>query len=204
MGKKQRFPKKRNDEIKKAKTSFFENSGLKKELKRVKEENKNLQEKLRNSTRMDPFTGLKNKVWFNEEGPRLFAREKRYGREMFVCFIDLDCFKEVNDTHGHLVGDSALLKFSNLLGRVIKRGSDVIARIGGDEFVLLLCDTDETGCNEVCEAITAEFAKVFSNLPHLGISIGVAKSSDAPNFEEFVYSADKEMYLQKKSKKLTR
>lgn len=89
----------------------------------------------------DSLTGLYNRAYFEEQTERAWQLARRYGYSMTVAIMDLDNFKAVNDTYGHLVGDQMLREFVDIIRKVV-RTSDVAARFGGDEFVVLLPQTD--------------------------------------------------------------
>ncbi len=110
-------------------------------LRELAEKNKELED----LSAMDPLTGLMNRRYFDK---RLLAESRRSRREqtpLSLAIIDIDHFKKVNDTYGHLCGDFCLKEFASILKATIKRPSDVICRYGGEEFVLVLPNTDMAG-----------------------------------------------------------
>lgn len=102
----------------------------------------------------DSLTGIANRRAFTRELEREFGRARRYGYRLAVVFVDLDNFKVINDTYGHAAGDVALQTLASVLAGAV-RGSDLAARIGGDEFALLLVQTDEEMARRVVERIQA-------------------------------------------------
>ena len=90
----------------------------------------------------DPLTQLKNRRFLFSQLRSLMSGARRHGRPMAVAMIDLDGFKAINDAHGHAVGDEALVAAAEALGRAL-RAEDVLGRIGGEEFLALLPDTDD-------------------------------------------------------------
>jgi len=108
------------------------------------------EQRLDHMSKTDGLTGVANRRHFLELLERELARTQRYGATLSCVMIDLDHFKEVNDRHGHLVGDQVLVAVAEALQRSI-RDSDVVARYGGEEFVLLLPSTDVTGARELAE-----------------------------------------------------
>jgi diguanylate cyclase (GGDEF)-like protein len=98
----------------------------------------------------DPLTGLANRREFFAAFERELARADRHGATVAVAILDLDHFKAINDVHGHIVGDQALVMAARVVGEGLRR-VDVLARYGGEEFVVLLPDTDAEGARAVAE-----------------------------------------------------
>jgi diguanylate cyclase (GGDEF)-like protein len=101
---------------------------------------------------VDDATDVYNARYLLEALDREVRRSERYGSELSILFIDLDRFKLVNDTHGHLVGTSVLRQLSRLLTQSVRQ-VDTVARYGGDEFTILLADTGERGARVIAERI---------------------------------------------------
>ncbi|MDC2890925.1 transporter substrate-binding domain-containing diguanylate cyclase [Psychrosphaera algicola] len=99
--------------------------------------------KLKHLASHDLMTGLPNRALFNDRLNQAIVSHRRNNKVLAVMFVDLDGFKQVNDTFGHDVGDELLIMVSDRL-RVVGRASDTVARIGGDEFVILVTDLDDT------------------------------------------------------------
>jgi diguanylate cyclase (GGDEF)-like protein len=133
-------------------------------------------------------------------------RASRSGRPLSLLFIDLDGFKAVNDTHGHLFGSRALVEAAAVI-RQSARETDVVSRFGGDEFALVLPDTGGEGAFAVGERIRERIAAhkflAGDGLDiHLTASVGVATLPDvAASAEELVQAADKAMYQVKETGK---
>ncbi len=118
-------------------------------LRELSEKNREL-EKL---SAIDSLTGLMNRRFFDK---RILAETRRSKREMTplsVAILDIDHFKRINDTYGHLCGDHCLKEFAKLLQQEIKRPSDTISRYGGEEFVLILPNTDVNGVLSLIERV---------------------------------------------------
>ena len=107
-------------------------------------ERKRLEPQIQEIADRDALTGLFSRRRFQEELEREVSRARRHGRPGALLVLDLDGFREVNDSLGHAAGDELLTRIGEAL-RSILRDSDVLARIGGDEFALILPDTDEAG-----------------------------------------------------------
>jgi len=141
----------------------------------------------------DDLTGLYNDRWFNVRLSETLAEARTNNKELVVMFMDLDSFKEINDTHGHLAGSQVLREVGFILKRIVTRGNATIARYGGDEFVMILPETnlDEgvTICEQIREAIaehtflSREWAYHMPPLHLAGIisaSIGIAQHLPDP------------------------
>ena len=152
---------------------------------------------------MDGLTGVHNKRYFGEMLEREVSRSMRYDRTFALFLIDIDHFKEVNDTMGHLAGDAVLRQ----LGAVVRnrmRRDDIVARIGGEEFAVLLPEVDATAGTEVAE----DLRKMVESTPfrfesdtlHVTISIGVtAWKQGFATGDDIVKAADDKLYEAKRS-----
>jgi diguanylate cyclase (GGDEF)-like protein/PAS domain S-box-containing protein len=127
------------------------------ERKRTEAEVQKLQEQLRDQAVHDPLTGLYNRRYLDETVERELARAVRYKQPIGIVMCDLDHFKQVNDTHGHLAGDEVLRVFANLLKKHA-RGSDIVCRFGGEEFVLFLPDMPPAVAYQRAEQLRMEIA----------------------------------------------
>src|SRR5438067_9431667 len=154
----------------------------------------------------DDLTHLYNSRYLNQVLRRETKRASRSGRPLSLLFIDLDGFKAVNDTHGHLFGSRALVEAAAVI-RTSARETDVVSRFGGDEFALVLPDTGGEGAFAVGERIRDRIAEhrflEADGLDiHLTASVGVATLPDvAASAEELVQAADKAMYQVKETGK---
>ena len=135
------------------------------------------QAQLEHQATHDPLTGLPNRALFQELGEQALARSNRYGTTVAVLFLDLDRFKPVNDSLGHTVGDELLVHIATRLRSSIRRG-DVVARFGGDEFVIL-CEhpAGQTEMVELARRLIAALSvpvPVQSTEATVGASVGIA------------------------------
>lgn len=154
----------------------------------------------------DDLTHLYNSRYLNLVLRRETKRASRSGRPLSLLFIDLDGFKAVNDTHGHLFGSRALVEAAAVI-RGSARETDVVARFGGDEFAIILPDTGGEGAFAVGARVRDKIA-AYTFLAgdgldiHLTVSVGVATLPDvAASSEELVQAADNAMYQVKDSGK---
>jgi len=146
----------------------------------------------------DGLTGLYNRKSFDDKLDSEFSRCKRYGHSMSLVMIDIDHFKPVNDTYGHLAGDAVLTNLSKLFGRYF-RSVDFIARYGGEEFVIILPETPISGAVLTCERIRMAIANnevhVNQHTLRVTISIGIAQyDSSMKTPESLLDAADKKLY----------
>lgn len=149
----------------------------------------------------DELTGLYNRRYLMQSlaQQRALANRSRY--RFVLCFIDLDHFKKVNDQYGHPFGDKVLKKFAELVDLSL-REVDIGARIGGEEFVLVLADTNLDAARQVCERMSKKWLKVkFPEAPKLAptMSVGVTAYRPAERIEDTLERADQLLYEAKES-----
>jgi diguanylate cyclase (GGDEF)-like protein len=162
-------------------------------------------DKLEQISVRDELTGLLNRRGFLSTASRYVALAKR-NLSLFVCiYFDLDKLKIINDTYGHAHGDTAIKAIASILNKTFRQ-TDVIGRIGGDEFTVLALDYSETGCNGIIERIdflVDEYNNVTGNPWKLGYSCGIASSSQEHGFniDTLMKLADQALYKHKQEKK---
>jgi diguanylate cyclase (GGDEF)-like protein len=162
---------------------------------------KHVEEELRRLATTDPLTGVANRRHFVEQGSRLLARASRDGEPASLALLDIDRFKQVNDTHGHAAGDQVLRQISRLCAELSRPG-DLLARWGGEEFILLLPRTDLAAAFAVAERLRAAVAALAiegGGGPPLRVtaSFGVAQAR-APELDELARRADRALYRAKR------
>ncbi|NWF63806.1 MAG: diguanylate cyclase [Chloroflexi bacterium] len=180
------------------------------ELRRVKNEIEEINHTLRRAfereqiaSRTDALTGVFNRRYFFELLEYEFAASRRYDYLFSLAMFDVDWLKRINDLHGHQTGDAVLKKAAEVVKAQL-RSSDVLARYGGDEFVILLPDSDAKEAMKVLERIQQEFqsALVKAGDIELGISISAGIASihrDMQQPDQLVTKADKALYAAKNS-----
>jgi diguanylate cyclase (GGDEF)-like protein len=161
------------------------------------------QESLGRMARYDTLTGLPNRKYFMEILERALSQSRRSDKNIALMFFDLDGFRAVNDTYGHKVGDTLLIEAGNRARRLLRQG-DLIARQGGDEFLILLYnDPDEVTVNEIAKRLAVELS-----LPYIieswelvvSASIGITVASDSDfDIKEFIGNVNIAMYRSKDS-----
>ncbi len=154
---------------------------------------------------MDPVTNIYNKRYFTERLKQEFSLAKRNKTGLSLIMIDLDFFKKINDTYGHLAGDFILGKLSEVFCSMT-RDEDIVARYGGEEFVAILPGSSEEGAVICAERIREKIAQtpfIFEREKiNITVSIGIA-TLDEDNFfggyEDFIEAADNCLYRSKKN-----
>ncbi len=151
----------------------------------------------------DPLTRLKNRRAFFENGTKHLSVARRYNTDFSIIAADLDYFKRVNDTYGHQAGDEALIAVASILLQMT-RAEDTVARVGGEEFAMLLPDTNRLGAAVLAERIRAavecERFMVTEQTVQLTLSIGVASFAveRVDSVDQLLNIADQRLYLAKR------
>jgi diguanylate cyclase (GGDEF)-like protein len=148
---------------------------------------------------IDGLTTLHNRRWFDEMFPLQVARLEREGRVGALLMGDVDRFKELNDRHGHAVGDAALRRIGRALLSGLRPG-DLLARYGGEEFAVLLADVDGVAAMEVANRLRRIVsASASDGAPSCTMSIGVAPIQHGEGFDALVARADAALFRAKDS-----
>ncbi len=153
-------------------------------------------------TRLDPLTELLNRRGMRAALEHEMSRAQRLGHRFGVIWLDVDRFKEINDTLGHAVGDLALLAISDRIRRTIRQ-YDTAARWGGDEFIILLPETDIERLGTFCERLRARVAEIrhlgdveMVDIP-LSVSVGAYLCHPGEPLDSILHMADKALYAAK-------
>jgi diguanylate cyclase (GGDEF)-like protein len=153
-------------------------------------------------TQRDPLTGIANRAGINAKGPESFKRSNLLGIPLSIITFDIDHFKKVNDTYGHLAGDYVLTEIASVISNKLIRENDFFARTGGEEFCLLLLGSNLKVASEVAQRIRAtleahQFVFEGNQIP-ITISAGVAvKSEHDQDWEQTFDRSDKALYVSK-------
>ena len=174
-------------------------------LARVKKELRIIEliEKLNKQATTDPLTGVYNRRFFMDSCQKNIALAKRKKEPLSILMIDIDHFKQINDTYGHAIGDEVIQKLSSIM-QESQRKSDVIARYGGEEFLILLPDTPYERAKEVAQKLRKKVEESFVETHNgkkvrFSVSIGVATIHKEDSYETLMHNADKALYQAKES-----
>jgi diguanylate cyclase (GGDEF)-like protein len=187
-----------DDVAEKNRQLFIENLNLQSEIERLKKANF-----------IDAATGIYNKRYLQIRLEEEFARARRYGFPLSSIFIDLDNFKSINDTYGHIIGDRLLKEGASVLDGWC-RSEDVLVRFGGEEFVVLMSDTGSSEAVILAERIRKKIAEYIFSHGDIKISVSASLGVSTLNNGDFEYvsdpeelicMADKAMYMVKQNGK---
>jgi len=164
--------------------------------------NARLEADLFRQTIVDPLTEVLNRRGLEQALEREIARYRRYGGELTVAILDLDHFKQLNDTHGHVAGDSVLKAVAGILRKRL-RVTDAVGRFGGEEFVLVLPQTDEARSGPIleflCQSIREHPFAFLKTTVRATASFGAATTDGRKSIQalELLHEADKALYRAK-------
>jgi diguanylate cyclase (GGDEF)-like protein len=170
-------------------------------LRELSEKNREL-EKL---SAIDPLTGLMNRGYFDKQILAECRRSKREVTTLSLAMLDIDFFKKINDTFGHLCGDHCLKVFASILKESTKRPSDIICRYGGEEFVLILPNTAQDGLEKLLERVreNVKNKKILFEGHEISMTVSIGGCSRVVLAEEekdlMIAFADKQLYRAKDS-----
>ncbi len=169
---------------------------------RLESDLKSAQIELERMAKIDFLTGIANNRFFFEAGESEIQRAHRYNRPLAVLMVDLDHFKKINDTYGHAIGDKALMELA-VTCKDLLRNIDIFGRLGGEEFAILLPETDIVGGGIIAERLLSAIAKTNieadNKILHITVSIGVAELlPDENQLETLLKRADDAMYEAKR------
>jgi len=157
----------------------------------------------------DALTGTFNRSYLNERFDQELHRAQRYGNDLSILIADIDFFKKVNDTHGHQNGDEVLKQFAKCLSGQLRKEIDWVVRYGGEEFLIVLPETDCKGVGLVAERLRQSVEKLSIKLIaqekeiHITASFGGTgvqfgnKSGSRVTLDQLIYQADEQLYLSK-------
>jgi len=156
------------------------------------------------SVNRDGLTRCYNKKYLNDRLPAEIAFAQRHKKELALVMLDIDHFKIINDTHGHLAGDTVLVQLADMV-RLVIRTDDVFTRYGGEEFVLIMRETDVTSAHIVAERIRREIEETGFDLGDyaidvtISLGISVLTLEEQTSAEELIRQADEYLYKAKRS-----
>jgi len=151
----------------------------------------------------DALTGLKNRGYFDEKFQHYYTTAYRLQKPLSLLIIDIDHFKQFNDNHGHLVGDECLVMVATAIKQVISHPEDITCRYGGEEFVVILPETDQHGAYQVAEKIRQKVAETPFQIAaeQLQVTVSVGTNSLVPvtseNRNQMFDQADEALYKAK-------
>ena len=160
----------------------------------------NMRKQLTIEATTDVLSGLYNRRYFYDISKKYYNTAKRYNQNLSILMIDIDKFKDINDTYGHDVGDNFIEASGQILTK-ISRSSDVVARYGGEEFIVLLAETGVDKAVELAERIRVDIEHNNITLDsgevvHITVSIGVTELNNLndKDIEETIKRCDQALY----------
>ena len=188
-----------------AETKALENQVHKRtlELETALHELSSAHETLKELNTVDVMTGIKNRTYFDTTFEQEWRRAIRQGHPISLMLLDVDHFKQVNDTHGHLIGDECLRAIALVIRSVLRRPADILARYGGEEFVILLPYVEIDNAMFLAEQIRAKIEESEIQLDSLvlraTVSVGVGSKppTEGENHQDFIAAVDAALYRAK-------
>jgi diguanylate cyclase (GGDEF)-like protein len=182
--------------------------GLYRETTRLIGAGMRAEQTIRQLSLRDPLTGLANRRFVRENEKHLIAGAKRSGKQMAVLAVDLDDFKAVNDRYGHAAGDAVIVASAERMKQLL-READVIARFGGDEFVIVLAQVDDAEtarevASRVVDSLRRPIPLAGGEAAHIGASVGIAMCcTESETMDALLRKADAALYAAKREGKNT-
>lgn len=180
-----------------------------KELDETKEKLEIVNKKLEKLSNLDSLTGIPNRRYLDEFLKLEWNNSKKEETPLSIIMLDIDYFKKFNDTYGHLAGDDCLKNIGEVLSKSVKKSNSFVVRYGGEEFLVVLPNTDNISANKIAENIRKNIESL--NIPHINseianhvtVSLGSSTiiSHNNYNLEEFIKSADDALYKAKQTGK---
>ncbi|ENV71438.1 GGDEF domain-containing protein [Acinetobacter johnsonii] len=175
------------------------------ERKKQEQELETLKKQLEEYSYQDGLTGIANRRFFEDSYQREWLNAQREQQPLTIMLLDIDYFKQYNDYNGHILGDACLKQIAQILKKSVSRPRDLVARFGGEEFVLILPDTSQASAIEVVERIlqsirTADICHSSSPLDQrLSVSLGVKTIIPTQKNDKmaFLKEVDQNLYLAK-------
>ncbi|HIF9208483.1 TPA: GGDEF domain-containing protein [Photobacterium damselae] len=172
-------------------------------VERVDNQRRIKEQKLLLAAMTDHLTGLPNRRMFFNSAEQEMSRVRRSNASVWILMLDIDKFKKINDVAGHAIGDKVLIEVSNTLKSSL-REVDIIGRLGGEEFAIILSDTPMEGAQRVAENIRLNIEKTevegwTNSHGPITISIGCAKADSGKTFDDALAKADEALYQAKES-----
>lgn len=160
---------------------------------------KNYQETLEKLSQTDQLTQVKNRLFIDQTLQKQHYRFVRNGEKCSIILIDIDHFKDVNDTYGHITGDVILIEFAKILSQNLRK-SDVIGRWGGEEFLIILPHTEIEKAQQLAQKLKKLIESFhFTKIKHKTASFGISEFRDGTSIEQLLENADKALYLSKEN-----
>jgi len=179
----------------------IKDSELKEEFKKIESVVKKSRKRLSVLAHEDRLTGLYNRQYFDKMSKKEFTEAKRNGRPLSVLFIDIDHFKKINDTYGHSVGDDALKVVAQLIKSSCRK-SDLVARYGGEEIVVILPNTVSADAFRVGRDINRIIAEQTGKILGIKITVSIGTATfpaDGGGLKKILECADKALYQAKRA-----
>ncbi|MDL2409286.1 diguanylate cyclase [Rhizobium calliandrae] len=156
---------------------------------------------LRAAAASDYLTGLYNRRYFYDHGPRIVNECLRHHRPTSVAILDIDHFKHLNDTYGHEIGDQVLKAVARRLHSLFEGSENLLSRLGGEEFAILFTEMDSRAATAVCDEVRVNLSNLKVNADDeelsVTVSIGVAEIEGYEAFENYLNAADQFLYMAK-------